>query len=70
LRDANGEDSILTADEAAHPRIRRNLSHGFSDKALRGQENIIQTYVDLLVQRMGEHAAEDKEMDMVTWYSK
>jgi hypothetical protein len=49
--------------------MRRNLSHAFSDKALRGQESIIQSYVDLLVQRIGEHAAENKDMDIMTWYS-
>lgn len=50
--------------------MRRNLSHAFSEKALRGQESIMQSYVELLVQRMGEHAAENKYIDMQTWYSK
>jgi hypothetical protein len=50
--------------------MRRNLAHAFSDKALRGQESLIQSYVDLLVQRMGEHAAQAKHMDIMTWYSE
>jgi len=49
--------------------MRRSLSHAFSDKALRGQESLIQSYVDLLVQRLGEHAAEDTDVDIRTWYS-
>jgi hypothetical protein len=49
--------------------MRRNLSHAFSDKALRGQESLIQSYVDLLVQRLGEHAAKDESVDIMTWYS-
>jgi hypothetical protein len=50
--------------------MRRNLAHAFSDKALRGQESLIQSYVDLLVQRMGEHAAQGKDIDIMTWYSE
>jgi cytochrome P450 len=50
--------------------MRRSLSHAFSEKALRAQEGLIQSYVDLLVQRLGEHAAEDKEVDLRTWYSE
>jgi cytochrome P450 len=66
----NGTRSLLIADEAAHSRVRRNLSHAFSEKALRGQESIMQSYVDLLVQRLAEHAAEDRNIDIMTWYSK
>ncbi|KAI5371354.1 hypothetical protein J4E82_009991 [Alternaria postmessia] len=65
----NGDSSVLIADEAGHSRMRRNLSHAFSDKALRGQESLIQSYVDLLVQRLGEHAAKDESVDIMTWYN-
>ena len=50
--------------------MRRNLSHAFSDKALRQQEPLIQSYVDLLVHRIGEQVAEGKEVDITRWYSK
>ncbi|KAJ5662422.1 Cytochrome monooxygenase lcsI [Penicillium maclennaniae] len=38
--------SILNANDADHSRIRRLLSHAFSEKALRDQESLIQSYVD------------------------
>jgi cytochrome P450 len=61
--------SIIGSDEADHSRMRKNLSHAFSDKALRQQEPLIQSYVDLLVQRLGEHGADGKAVDICAWYS-
>jgi cytochrome P450 len=49
--------------------MRRNLSHAFSDKALRQQEPLIQSYVDLLVHQLGEHAAKGENVDIMHWYS-
>ena len=40
--------NIVTANDADHARIRRLLSHGFSEKALREQEPLIESYVDTL----------------------
>jgi cytochrome P450 len=65
----NGVYSMLLSDEANHSRMRRSLSHAFSDKALREQEKLIQQYVDLLVYRLGEHAAEEEHVDIVRWYN-
>lgn len=62
--------SIISANEADHSRERRLLSHAFSEKALREQETLIQTYVDLLVERLdGEIAAARETVDMVRWYN-
>ena len=44
-----GVNNIVTASDADHSRIRRLLSHAFSDKALREQEPLIQSYVDNLI---------------------
>ncbi|KAF1941734.1 cytochrome P450 monooxygenase-like protein [Clathrospora elynae] len=65
----NGVRSLISADTERHSCMRRNLSHAFSDRALRQQEPLIQSYVDLLVQRIGEHAAEGKDMDITQWYN-
>ncbi|EUC37309.1 hypothetical protein COCCADRAFT_23027 [Bipolaris zeicola 26-R-13] len=65
----SGVPSLLSADEEGHSRMRRNLSHLFSEKSLRQQESLLQGYVDLLVQRMGEHAARGEIMDVVRWYN-
>lgn len=65
----NGVYSIIPAGEEDHSRMRRNLSHAFSDKALRSQEELIQGYVDLLVHRLGEHASESRSVDIMRWYN-
>lgn len=65
----NGTNSIIAANEADHARERRLISHAFSDKALRDQEGIMQSYVDLLVQRLHEQVRGDAKgkVDMVRW---
>jgi cytochrome P450 len=65
----NGVYSLLASNEADHTRIRRNLAHAFSDKALRDQEQLIQQYVDLLVHRLDEHATANKPVDIMRWYN-
>jgi cytochrome P450 len=65
----NGVYSMLASTEADHSRVRRNLSHAFSDKALREQEQLMQQYVDLLVYRLGEHAKPHQEVDIMSWYN-
>jgi cytochrome P450 len=69
LRPLNGAPSVLSADEINHSRMRRNLAHAFSDKALRGQEGLIQQYVDLLVNRLGEQSEDGKSIDIMRWYN-
>lgn len=66
----NGSPSILIANDVDHSSGRRTLSHAFSEKALSGQEVLIQQYVDLLVDRMTETIAETGDpLDMVQWYN-
>lgn len=66
----NGTYSIIAADEATHSRMRRNLSHAFSDKALRDQESLIQGLVDLLVHRLHEQVQEKvPAVDIMRWYN-
>lgn len=45
----SGVDSIVTAPDADHSRMRRLLGHAFSDKALREQEPLIQSYTNSLI---------------------
>lgn len=62
--------SILVADDANHARVRRLVSHAFSEKALRGQEDIMQTYVSLLIRRLQKHATSSNPvLDMNKWYN-
>ncbi|PYI24805.1 cytochrome P450 [Aspergillus violaceofuscus CBS 115571] len=71
---ANNVPSIDQSNDADHSRFRRLLSYAFSDSALRGQEPIIRGYVDLLMQRLHEHARRHgpttpTALDMVAWYN-
>lgn len=49
--------------------MRRNLSHAFSDKALQSQESLIQSHIDLLISRLGEHADQGQNLDIMRWYN-
>lgn len=62
--------NILNSNEADHSRERRLLSHAFSEKALRDQEDLIQTYVDLLVARLDEEISASRETtEMTKWFN-
>ncbi|KAL2816694.1 cytochrome P450 [Aspergillus granulosus] len=65
-----GAPSIIVSNDADHSRFRRLMSHGFSDSSLRGQEPIIKSYVDLLMQRLHENIEGGKKaVDLVKWYN-
>lgn len=51
-----------------HTRQRRILSPAFSDRALKGQEYILQSYTDLLIKRLAEVSKNGKEVDICKWY--
>lgn len=67
--------SILSAGPEDHARIRRLLNTSFTEKALRAQEPLIRTYVDLLMLKLKEQATalKTKEvgvvLDIVSWYN-
>ena len=65
----DGIDSILSANGADHARYRRLLSHAFSERALRQQEQLLQSYIALLIQqlRIRASSAESAVIDMVQW---
>ncbi|KAF2106292.1 cytochrome P450 monooxygenase-like protein [Lophiotrema nucula] len=65
----NGSYSLIASDEETHSRYRRNLSHAFSDKALRDQESIIQGFIDLFIQRLGEQQQQGNEVDIMKWFN-
>lgn len=69
----NGVRSILSANDADHSRIRRLLVHGFSEKALREQEPLIQSYVDLFMTRLLQKTAEARlgtaTVNIAQWFN-
>lgn len=64
-----GGEHIIIANRADHSRFRKNLSHGFSDSSMRQQEPLIQSYVNLLIQRLEEHALDGTPQEMCAWYN-
>ncbi|KAJ4354413.1 uncharacterized protein N0V89_006149 [Didymosphaeria variabile] len=60
-------DSMLMAPREEHGKMRRLLSHSFSDKALKEQEPIFTHYVDLLMEKL--HDACVEPVDIVKWFN-
>ncbi|KAH6715439.1 cytochrome P450 [Leptodontidium sp. MPI-SDFR-AT-0119] len=69
----NGTPSILTAaDEDVHRRMRRLLSHAFSEKALSAQLSLVNSYVDLLINSLRQRVNQSSGsviVDVVKWYN-
>ena len=62
--------AIVNANTEHHAYLRKLLSHGFSDKALREQEPVIQRFVDLLIRRLGEESLKgEKPLDIAAWFN-
>ncbi|KAK1636086.1 cytochrome P450 [Colletotrichum phormii] len=49
-------EDIITAPGPEHARLRRTLSHGFSDRSLREQQPVIMKYVDIFIAKLRELA--------------
>ncbi|GAB1313326.1 hypothetical protein MFIFM68171_03536 [Madurella fahalii] len=65
----SGHSHIINSNDNDHRRQRRLLAHAFSDKALRGQEDIMKHYIDLFILRLSERAREGEAVDVVRWYN-
>lgn len=64
-------DSLVNLGKADHARMRRMLAPGFSDKALRAQEPIVQRYVDIFIRKLRDmvHNGRGKStVPIVRWY--
>lgn len=63
-------EDLISADRELHSKLRRLLSHGFSDRSMREQEPIIRSYVDKLMKRLSENCKGGKEpLDLEKWYN-
>lgn len=61
--------TIINAGREEHGYLRRLMSRGFSESALRDQEPIIKNYIDLLMQRMHERAKAGETVEMTSWFN-
>ncbi|KAH6605889.1 hypothetical protein Trco_005042 [Trichoderma cornu-damae] len=50
--------SIISSLDEAHHQLRKKLSPGFSDRAMKAQEGLIGSYVDLLMRRLRENSTD------------
>ena len=66
LHTPTGVQNILTADRPTHTRQRRSLAHAFSEKALREQEGILQSYTTALLS--GVEARRHQPIDIAAWF--
>jgi cytochrome P450 len=74
LPDGRQDPSLaMTTNIADHARMRKLMENGFTFKALKAQESIIQSYVTLLVTRLREKAAaagtDGGVVNMVDWFN-
>ncbi|KJK77840.1 hypothetical protein H634G_06807 [Metarhizium anisopliae BRIP 53293] len=61
---------IIYSGRDEHAALRRQLSHGFSDKSMRGQESRIVHFVDLLIKRLHQWNDNGKTpLRMDSWYN-
>jgi cytochrome P450 len=58
---------ITRSDDANHARQRRLLSAGFSDRALKEQEALLQGYVDVLVDKLRGQA--ESNVNLMDWFN-
>ena len=68
----NGTGGLIVTENSQHGRVRRLVSHAFSEQALRKQETLLHTYADHLIQRFHEQAAKESPsnvIDIVRWYN-
>jgi hypothetical protein len=71
-RQKNSANSILSAKDQDHHRIRRLISHAFSEKTLREQEPILQEYIGVLMKRLHDQVRAGwgcGDVNLVDWYS-
>lgn len=70
----NGVPSLATETVTEkHTRQRRILSHAFSERALREQEDILKKYTDLLIAKLHEQVASTEkpsaQLNIAAWYT-
>lgn len=65
-----GARGLIVANDTDHARMRRLLSHAFSDKALKEQEPLIQAQVDELIRGFKTQCDGPKQgkVNLVDWY--
>lgn len=66
--DYSANVSQIAANGEQHRRLRRLLSHAFSDRALKAQETIVADYIDLFINQLRKRSGVEP-VDMVMWFN-
>jgi hypothetical protein len=61
--------TIVNASKERHGFLRRLMSRGFSEAALRDQEPTVKSYVDLLMRRLRDEGVAGRAVDVTSWYN-
>lgn len=68
----NGVSALLDADRHNHGRMRKVLSHAFSDRAFREHEPVVEGYVNILIEQLHEQCQEGggaARVNVLNWYT-
>ncbi|KAF9890223.1 hypothetical protein FE257_006135 [Aspergillus nanangensis] len=60
---------IVNESREKHGHLRRQMAHGFSEKAMRDQEPLIRQYIDLLIERLRANCVDGKPVVLSDWYN-
>jgi cytochrome P450 len=60
---------VVNENREQHGRLRRQMAHGFSEKAMRDQEPLIRGYVDLLLDRLHDFCTTRSPVVISDWYN-
>ncbi|KAI0838521.1 cytochrome P450 [Hypoxylon sp. FL0890] len=63
-------EALMTAIQPeSHARIRKVLAPAFTTRALKSQEAILHQYVNLLVERLQDHASREAMINIAPWFN-
>jgi len=60
---------VSERDPVVHGKMRKYLSHAFSDRSLKAQEHLVSEVVDLFIAKLGERGTNAEGTNMVMWYN-
>ena len=63
-----GVEGIITANDADHSRQRRTMSHAFSEKALREQEYLLKSHINILIEQCRAREKDESKINLSDWF--
>ncbi|KAF9872387.1 hypothetical protein CkaCkLH20_10214 [Colletotrichum karsti] len=61
--------TIVSSRGPEHAMLRRQMSHGFSERSLREQEPLIMKYIDFFILRLHQNCTNEEPLDIAAWYN-